>query len=30
MLTFAVCLWLYANFVGIVWMLWVQACETWT
>jgi hypothetical protein len=30
MLTFAVCLWLYANLVGIVWMLWVQACETWT
>lgn len=22
--------WLYANLVGIVWMLWVQACETWT
>jgi hypothetical protein len=25
-----VALWLYANLVGIVWMLWVQACETWT
>jgi hypothetical protein len=22
--------WAYANLVGIVWMLWVQACETWT
>jgi len=25
-----VALWLYANLVGIVWLLWMQAAETWT
>lgn len=29
-MTTLIVLWLYANLVGIVWMLWVQACETWT